>query len=155
MAGPTVVATMHQIRALRQGPQPVRKVHNTALEWLRDTHESPPGQPTVPRVDITRDDPLEIGVLHRDQGMAYTFVENRSQQWSWRSMLASFPDDVAQQVVGVGVSTITCEPWVGSYDHARHHAACMGQGPVLTGRAPIWDFVVTQRNGTRVRFPTR
>ena len=47
---------------------------------------------------------------------------------------------------------ITCEPWVGSYDNARHHAFRMGQGPALTGRAPIWDFVVTQRNGTQVRF---
>ena len=104
MAGPTVVATMDQIRDLRRGAQPPRKDHNTALKWLRDEHESPPGQPTVPRVDITRDDPLEIGVLERDRGMAYTFVENpvRSQQWSWRSMLASFSDDVLEQVVGEG-----------------------------------------------------
>ena len=142
MAGPTVVATMDQIRDLRQGAQPPREDHNTALKWLRDEHESPPGQPTIPRVDITRDDPLEIGVLHRDSNMAYTFVESRSQQWSWRSMLASFSDDVLEQVVGEGVLTITCEPW-GSYDHARHHAARMGQGPALTGRAPVWDFVVT------------
>ena len=138
LAGPTavalaranVVATMDQIRALRQTPQPPRAVHNTALKWLRDTHESPPGQPTVSRVPIPYDDPLEIGVLDRGRGMAYTFVENRSQQWFWRSMLASFPDDVLEQVVGPGVVTITCEPWVGSYDHKRHHAARMGQGPV-------------------------
>lgn len=160
LAGPTavalaranVVATMDQIRALRQTPQLPRAVHNTALKWLRDTHESPPGQPTVSRVPITYDDPLEIGVLDRGRGMAYTFVENRSQQWFWRSMLASFPDDVLEQVVGPGVVTITCEPWVGSYDHKRHHAARMGQGPALTGQAPVWDFLVTQRDGTQVRF---
>ena len=96
--------------------------------------------------------PIEIGVLDRGRGMAYTFVENRSQQWFWRSMLASFPDDVLEQVVGPGVVTITCEPWVGSYDHKRHHAARMGQGPALTGQAPVWDFLVTQRDGTQVRF---
>ena len=103
MAGPTVVVTMDQIRWWRrqQGTQPPRKgVHNTALKWLRDTHEHPPGRPTVPRVDITRIDPLEIGVLNRDTGMAYTFVENQRQQWSWRSMLASLSDDVLEQVVG-------------------------------------------------------
>ena len=110
-----------------------RKVHNTALKWLRDQHEHPPGRPTVPRVDITRDDPLEIGVLNRDTGMAYTFVENQRHQWYWRSMLASLSDDVLRQVVGEAVVTITCEPWPGPYDHARHHAHKNGQGPALTG----------------------
>ena len=87
MAGPTVVATVEQVRfgrkmiqgAQQSGAQVApRKVHSTALQWLRDQHEHPPGRPTVPRVDITRDDPLEIGVLHRDTGMAYTFMENQS-----------------------------------------------------------------------------
>ena len=100
-----------------------RKVHNTALKWLRVQHDHPPGRPTVPRVDITRIDPLEIGVLNRDTGMAHTFVGNQRQQWSWRSMLASLSDDVLEQVVGEGVVTITREPRHGQwYDHARHHA---------------------------------
>ena len=55
--------------------------------------------------------PIDIGVLQRGRGMAYTFVENQSHQWSWRSMLASFSDDVLEEVVGEGVLTITCEPW--------------------------------------------
>ena len=81
--------------------------------------------------------------------MAYTFVEHERQ---WRSMLASLSDDVLRQVVGEGVVTITCEPRHGRwYDHARHQAARMGEGLALTGQAPIWDFVVTQRNGTQVR----
>ena len=67
-------------------------------------------------------------------------------------MLASLADDVLRQVVGGGVVTIPCEPWPDSYDHKRHHAHKEGQGPALDGQAPIWDFVVTQRNGTRVRF---
>ena len=68
-------------------------------------------------------------------------------------MLASFSDDVLEQVVGEGVVTITCEPRHGRwYDHARHQAARMGECPALTGQAPIWDFVVTQRNGTQVRI---
>ena len=129
MAGPTVVATIDQIRDLRQGVQPPRAQHNTALKFLRDRHENPPGRPTVPRVDITRDDPLDIGVLQRGRGMAYTFVENQSQPWSWRPMLASLPNDVLQQVVGEGVLTITCEPGLNSYDHRRHHEARMREGP--------------------------
>ena len=97
MAGPTAVVTMDQILWWRRQPgtqRPRKGVHNTALKWLRDTHEHPPGRPVVPRVDITREDPLDIGVLQRDKGMAYTFVEHERQQWYWRSMLASFSDDV-------------------------------------------------------------
>ena len=52
-----------------------------------------------------------------------------------------------------GALTITCESGLNSYDHKRYHAARMGEGPALDGQAPIWDFVVTQHNGTRVRFP--
>ena len=102
LARANVAATVDQTRALRQTQQTDRKVHNTALKWFRDTHEDPPGQPTVSRVPITYDDPIEIGVLDRGRGMAYTFVENQSQQWYWRSMLASFSDDVLEQVVGEG-----------------------------------------------------
>ena len=112
LAGPTVpfalalatakvAATVDQIRALRQTQQTDRKVHNTALKWFRDTQEDPPGQPTVSRVKVVQD-PIEIGVLDRDKGMAYTFVENQSHQWYWRSMIASFSDDVLEQVVGEG-----------------------------------------------------
>ena len=102
LATAKVAATVDQIRALRQTQQTDRKVHNTALKWFRDTHEDPPGQPTVSRVPITYDDPIDIWVLDRDKGMAYTFVENQTQQGSWRSMIASFSDDVLEQVVGDG-----------------------------------------------------
>ena len=101
---------------------------------------------------LTESDPLDVGVLERTRGTAYTFVENRTQPWSWRSMLASFPDDVLEQVVGCGAVAITCEPLQGSYDHKRHHAARLMEGPALSGQAPIWDFVVTQGDGAQVRF---
>ena len=88
-------------------------------------------------MDITSDDPFEIEVLQRGKGMAYTFVENEFQWWSWRDMLAPFHDDVMVEVVGLGVSRITCEPIQDSYDHRRHYAAAKGEGPQLMGIARI------------------
>ena len=152
-----VVATVEQISSLREVGQrpPPWSVHNTALKYLRDSNEDPPGLPRCWRgVDITDKDTLEIGVLLRGKGPAYTFVEGRSQQWAWRDMLAAFSDSILREVVGCGVVQITCQPLQRSYDHKRHHAAEMKQGPALEGKAPIWDFVVTQKDGTQVRLHT-
>ena len=155
LTGATVAATIGEICACRrQGPLPHHAINNNALKWLRDTHEDPPGQQVVHRVDTTSDDPLEIGVLERDRGMAYRFLENESQLWSWKDMLASFQDEVMVEVTGLGVSMITCQPIQGTYDHTRHHAQVKGEGPELIGTAPIWDFVVTQTDGTQMRFHT-
>ena len=106
----------------------------------------------VVEVDLTTQEELRIGVLHRTKGMAYTFVENEYQVWKWRVMLATLADDELEQAVGFGVAKITRAPLQGSYDHARHHAARLGEGPKFTGQAPIWDFLVTQADGTVVRF---
>ena len=84
--------------------------------------------------------------------MAYTFVEGRFQKWSWRGILATFCDEELLVVLGDGLVKICLMPSPGSYDHSRHHAARLGEGPALTGQAPIWDFYVTQVNGTQVRF---
>ena len=90
-------------------------------------------------------------MLLRGKGPAYTFVEGRSQQWAWRDMRAACPDSILREVVGCGVVQITCQPFWGSYDHKRHDAGGKKQGPALEGQAPIWDFVVTQKNGTQTR----
>ncbi len=157
----SVAATVEEMRELRSHLKTDRAshaIHNTALKWLRDTNENPAGVPRVEAgslvvgVDITLQDPLQIGVLHRAKGTSYTFVEHQSQEWSWRAMLASFPDDVLEQVVGCGVERIWCMPLAGSYDHKRHHAARLGEGPALMGQAPIWDFVAVQADSTQVRF---
>jgi hypothetical protein len=153
-----VVATLEQIRQLRKdaprAPQGFQK-NNIALKWLRDSNEDPPGNPRCDRVDITDNDPILIGVLapkKKGDGPKYTFVENERQEFSWRSMLAGFPDPILEQVVGCGVVQITCEPLVNSYSHSQHHATEEGQGRALEGKAPIWDFVVTREDGTKVRF---
>ena len=74
-AGAAVAATREDLDALPV-TQPF-KLNNTALKWLRDTSENPPGFPTTRCVDITDADPLDIGVLDRTTGMAYTFRGGR------------------------------------------------------------------------------
>ena len=151
-----VVVTVGEIKELRnellaKGGLPWT-LNNAALKYIRDTNERPPGNPVVVEVDLTTQEELRIGVLHRTKGMAYTFVENEDQVWKWRVMLATLADDELEQAVGFGVAKITRAPLQGSYDHARHHAARLGEGPKFTGQAPIWDFLVTQADGTVVRF---
>ena len=99
------------------------KLNNTALKWIRDTHEDPPGCPTQECVDLTALDPLQIGVLERDQGMSYSFQGDATQPWSWRQMLNGLRADILETIVGNGVVRITCEAMKGSSDHKRNHAA--------------------------------
>ena len=97
-----------------------------------------------------------VGVLHRDKGMAYQFLPGQSQPWSWRQMLASFKPDVRRQILGDdddGLVSISCEAWPGSYDHKRHHAAKAAGQPYDAGaKVPVWDFVVHRASGACVRF---
>ena len=68
-------------------------MNNTALKWLRDSHEYPWGHPMTNAwlgFDLTPHDPLAIGILVRGKGMAYGWEEGKRQQWSWRQMLAAF-----------------------------------------------------------------
>jgi hypothetical protein len=131
------------------------QLNNTALKFIRDTNETN-GNPTTERVDLTMFDPYPVGVLARTKGMAYTFVENETQPWSWRQMLASFKDEIRQQILGHGddgLVSISCEAMVGSYDHKRHHAAKVAGRPYEEGAmVPVWDFVVTRKSGVSVRF---
>ena len=138
--------------------QPFR-LNNVALKWIRDSHEDPPGHPTTDCVDLTGSDPYQIGVLQRNTGMAYQFVEGETQPWSWRQMLASLNARAKALVLGsnptLDVVRITCGPVAGSYDHKRWNAARM-LGLPYDGDAsvPVWDFGVTRSDGTTVRFHT-
>ena len=96
---------------------------NTALKYIRDTHEDPPGYPRVPFVDITHKDPLPIGVLLRTTGMGYAFQENATQPWSWRQMVAGWGEEAREKICGCGVEAICCMPLRGSFDKKRNHAA--------------------------------
>ena len=106
----------------------------------------------VVEIDLTQREEVKIRKLLRDKGMAYTFVEGEYEWWSWRNMLTTFNDRELQSILGDGLVKICLQPCIGSYDHSRHNAANLGEGPPLTGKAPIWDFVVTQVDGTLVRF---
>ena len=77
-----VAATPAELAQVRVA-QPF-SMNSVALKWIRDSHENPPGKPTTLCVDLTNTDPMQIGVIQKNTGMAYTFVENETQPWSWR-----------------------------------------------------------------------
>ena len=153
---PTVVETYDSISKIIV-KQPFA-LHSTALKWIRDSNEDPKGTPITERVVLTDKDPLMIGVLARSKGMSYSFVRGEQQPWSWRQMLASFPEATRRKILGFGSNdglvSISCEPLPGSYDHKRHHAARAAGEPFPEGgaQAPIWDFVVRRADGMAVRF---
>ena len=151
------VASPAQLAAMTV-KQPFR-LNNTALKWIRDSHENPRGHPTVEEVDLTDSDPLQIGVLVKTQGMDYGFAPGGvTQPWSWREMLAAMPQKARARILGDparGVVRITCAPVQGSYDHKRHFAAKKLRRPFdQTASVPVWDFHVQLDNGRRVRFHT-
>ena len=133
------------------------KLNNIALKWLRDSNENPPGCPRVTRVDITDQHPLDIGVIERTTGMAYSFKDGETQPWSWRQMLSAMKREAKDRIVshGNGVRWITCEPVDGSYDHKRWHAARQLGTPFPDdAHVPVWDFHVYRTDGVVVRFHT-
>ena len=158
MSAPAAVAVrLCELREMKVEQQ--FKLNNTALKWIRDSHEEPPGYPTHERVDLTETDPLSIGVLERSKGMSYRFVPKAIQPWSWREMLAGLRPDAMAAIVGTeeqgGVVSVTCEPLKDSYDHKRHHAAKEAGRPYpADAPVPVWDFVVTRFDGSAVRFHT-
>ena len=157
-ADAAVAATRADLDAMRV-TQPF-KMNNTALKWIRDSHEQPPGFPTAWMVDLTDTDPLDIGVLDRNTGMAYSFKDGETQPWSWRQMLAAFKPDVKDRVLGtdptVGVKWITCQALADdSYDHKRWHAALhVGKPFDRDAPVPAWDFHVYRTDNVVTRFHT-
>ena len=102
---------MEQIRD--SGEQPW-KLNNTALKWLRDTHENPPGIPTVPELDLTSQEEIMIQTLVEPGGQDYSFTEPL-QAWSWRKMLNGFNEEnLIKAVGGTGVRRFYIAPLQGS-----------------------------------------
>ena len=135
------------------------QLNNVALKWFRDSHENPPGKPTTDCVDLTKSDPMQIGVIEKNTGMEYAFKANATQPWSWRQMLAGLSPAAKDLVLGanptLGVVRITCQPVPGSYDHKRWHAAMhIGRPYAADAEVLVWDFFVTRTDGTTVRFHT-
>ena len=134
-------------------------LNNNALKWIRDSHEFPPGCPTVGYVELTDKDPLPIGVLERTRGPPYRFITGLQQPWSWREMIAGMSPHAQDAVLGanprLGVARIVCAPLIGSYDHKRWHVARQFGRPYDDNApVPVWDWFVTRTDGTTVRFHT-
>ena len=75
---PAAVAASPSEIATHTVTQPFR-LNNVALKWIRDTHEDPPGFPSVERVELTEHDPYMIGVIDKTVGMDYSFFEGQQQ----------------------------------------------------------------------------
>ena len=151
--GPSVSFAVTVADVLVAKPQ-ARALSNTALKSIRDTHEDPPGFPTVHRVDLFNEDPFLIKTLVRSHGMDYELTDHL-QPWSWRSMLKGMQRPTMERIVGEGIVDIGVEAIDGSYDHKRRHAARqLGKPFADQAPVPVWDFVVTRVDGTSVRFHT-
>ena len=148
---PRALAEIHLTQAFALNP--------IALKWIRDTHESPPGWPTVDWVELTDTDPLQIGVADKSHGQD-RWITNRQQPWSWRQMLAGMSPSYQAAVLGVngsspclGVTRVACAPSIHSYDGSRVVGARQA-GRLFDHRdhRPVWDFYVTRTDGNTVRF---
>ena len=77
-------------------------LNTVALRWIRDCHERPRGFPTHGSVELTRRDPLPVGVLDDDStGMQYKFKEDARQNWSWKQMLSSLDAKSQKCILGL------------------------------------------------------
>ena len=133
------------------GPMHPWVMHNTALKTIRDQNEDN-GSPKVWGVDLTQCETYPIMTLVRGEQEMYTLTEPWTP-WSWRKMLHALNDKSLEQVVGTGIVRITCEPIPDTPDGKRLRAARKHGQPYPEGaRVPVWDFVITRVDGSKVRF---
>ena len=147
-----ILATLDEIRAKPNDQKWI--VNNSAIKWIRNDYEKPPGVPICGMVDIT-EDPIKIGVVSREKGKgpAFTFVEGQAQEFSWRKMLRSFDESTQAELIGGGITDIVLMPFPKSFCHKRQKAAERGACAQFEhGNPPLWDFVVTRTDGSRMRF---
>ena len=116
-----------------------------ALRWIRDCHERPRGFPTHGSVELTRRDPLPVGVLDDySTGMQYKFKEDARQNWSWKQMLSSLDAKSQKIILGKprqGVARMTCAPIRGSRDYDLWHTALnIGRPFSRDAPVPVWKF---------------
>ena len=134
-------------------------MNSIALKYIRDSNEKPRGVPTAERVDLTDFDPFPIGVLEKGNGLSYRYKAGELQPWSWRQMLAAMSGEAKEKLLGsnptLSVVRITCEAVAGLKDHKRCHAASHNGRPYkASAPVPVWVFLITRSDGTRVRFHT-
>ena len=146
------VVTVEYIQSVESIQQAI-KLNNTALKWIRDTHENPPGTPTVQYVALTQyHTAYQIGKLGRCKGEEYWWTGG-TQPWSWLHMFKSMRPDDMNTIIGKGITDIFCKPVEESYDHKREAAAVKINRPFEKGApVPVWDFYVRRVNGSVMRF---
>ena len=131
------------------------KLNSTALKFIRDSNENPPGYPVNQGVDLFLHGSYPVMTLQRTIGTRYAFVFPL-QPWSWRAMLMAMDrDGMLERIVGPGIIGFWCMPIQRSYDHKRRCAGMPGTDQVafpVAAPVPIWDFVAEQTNGQKIRF---
>ena len=133
--------------------------HNEALKYLRDTHEdqdkpfnSGPVTCGVPYTAVAE-------VVHEDKGPHYRFNEGNMREWSWLEMVAQMTDDSIRTLLGSdvrghsrGLTHCSVEVRPNSYDHKRHDLIKKSGCVDVSGRLPVWDFVITRTDNTKIRL---
>ena len=101
--------------------QQVWRLNNTALKCIRDTHESPYGQPICAKVPLFNSDPYQILTLERGTHEDYR-LRQPEQPWSWRLMIKNMEPETRRRIVGPGITDFFLAHLPGSYDHKRRAA---------------------------------
>ena len=127
-------------------------LNNAALKSIRDSHEMPIGSPWAEGIDLWPYDEYNIHTLVKGEEEAYELVDPELP-WSWKKMLNAMEDRTLRHIVGVGVVGIVCMPLLDSVDGRRLHAWRKQKVTVPRGApVPIWDFVVSRGDGSRITF---
>ena len=111
----------------------------------------------VAEVDLTYTDPIDIGVIDKCDWSWRVNPDGTpaTQPWSWKQFLADLPDCAERQVFrnGTGVTRISCEACLCSYDIQRHRVMENRGRPFPPGvKAPMWGFFVKFTDGRVVRI---
>jgi hypothetical protein len=151
------VVTVEYIQSVKSTHQKFM-LNNVALKWIRDTHESPPGVPSVEYVNLNdyHTEGLQIGIIGRvtEWSQEYWWLTG-SQPWSWLQMFKSMKPECIEAIIGDGITNIECAPDTRSYDHKRADAAKNLNKPFRKDApVPVWDFFVTRKDGSTVSFHT-
>ena len=105
-----------QDRALSKRYTNEKRNRITALTFLRDTNENPPGLPVVHRVPLLEHH--DAWITRWTMDMDYT-LEDPMQPWSVLSMLKIMQSQTRERIVGPGITDIFCMPIEGTYEHKK------------------------------------
>ena len=137
-----VILTLENLANIEKGDA-THASANTALKYIRDTHEEPRGYNTIQTYDLTNVDTIPVAKLNRGAFTRYSFDHSVMKPWDWRTMFKLFKPNLQQQLIGEGILTLELVPIPFSYDIARHNAAKEQRNPYdIDAPVPVWDFIV-------------